>query len=94
MSTRDAEGSARELPGVPFDALLSPCETYEGSRHYTVCDVDGSEGESTDADPTTRETVVMSPALLAEMRRELREQALRDPPHARPTQRVMRATRP
>jgi len=90
MATREADRAPSER--LSFDDLLSPCETYEGSRHYAAF---GDEGvDVADADTETGKTVIMSPALLAELRREVRAQQLRDPPHTRPTQRALRATRP
>ena len=113
MATRDAHGSAGDRQEVSFEPLLSPCETYEGSRHYEAFvgdedevdgdgdEVDGDEvdgdgdgvGDVASEDPASTKTVIMSPALLAELRTELREQASHDAPDARPTRRSMPAAR-
>jgi hypothetical protein len=68
------------------DDLLSPCETYEGSRHYAI-DLDDDE----DAPPSLNDTVVMSAGHLAKLRAELLAQAERD---AYPTQPSMPAIPP
>jgi hypothetical protein len=78
---------------MSFDDILSPCETYEGSRHYHVTLGDAIEVPE-GKDPLMKETVVMSPALLADLQAALREQVRLDPPQERPTRRSMPATKP
>lgn len=92
MSRRAADLSAEYVMAASPESSLSPCETYEGSLRFTAIVAHDVVVEG--ANPATNETVVMSPALLEELREELRQQALKDPPHVRPTQRSMPAARP
>jgi hypothetical protein len=71
-----------------YDDLLSPCETHEGSRHYAACIANDQDVVS------TKKTVVMSPALLAQLRTVVKKQASREPLETRPTLRSMAAARP
>jgi hypothetical protein len=92
MSTTVPDGSGDDGLDVSFDCILLPCETYDGSRHETICL--GDEVEVDDEEPASTKTVLMSAALLAQLRTELLAQALRDPPHERPTRPRMPAVRP
>lgn len=92
MSARDTSTALRDGEGTSYDDLLSPDETYEGSKHFSL-DVDIDFDAEVDTAGMNK-TVVMSPALLARLRRELREQAEVEPLHTRPTQRSMQAVRP
>jgi hypothetical protein len=71
-----------------YEGLLSPCETYEGSKHYVPCVSD----EVPDVGISNK-TVVMSPALLAQLRIEARDQPLQEEALP-PTLRSMAATPP
>ena len=94
MSTTDAARSGDDELDVSSDCILLPCETYDGSRHETVCLGDEVDVDHDDEEPASTKTVLMSPALLAQLRTELLAQALRDPAHERPTRPSMPAVRP
>jgi hypothetical protein len=88
MSTAPRDGE-----DTSYDDVLSPDETYEGSKHFAL-DIDVDFDFEADLDMTsTNKTVVMSPALLAQLRRSLVDGPV-DPLHTRPTQRSMQAVRP
>ena len=91
MSTRATNREQNGGSKMSFESLLSPCETYEGSRHYTA--FEGAFVAVASADPVSDKTVIMSSELLSELRAQLRAQALRDPPHTRPTQPSLPAIR-
>lgn len=88
MTGRDPNAAVMDGEDESYDGLLSPCETYEGSKHYAV-----SVDDELDA-AGSRQTTVMSAALLAKLRAEIREQASREPLETRATQRSMAAVRP
>lgn len=92
MSARDASRPATKREETSYDDLLSAEETYEGSKHFAL-DVDVDFEADVDT-ASMNKTVVMSPALLAQLRAELLAQAAREPLHTRPTQRTMPAIRP
>ncbi len=90
-ATTTTTTTTTEGEDASYDDVLSPEETYEGSRHLTVClDADVAEV----AEVATSTTAVISPVLLDQLCAELREQAAREPPSTRPTQRMMPAIRP
>ena len=88
MTARDPNAVVMDGEDESYDDLLSPCETYEGSRHYAVCVDDELDASA------SKPTIVMSAALLARLRAETRQQAAREPLETRATQRSMGATRP
>ena len=92
MNARDMSTAATGSEGTSYDDLLSPDETYEGSKHFSL-DIDIDFDAEVDT-ASMNKTVVMSPALLAQLRRELLEIAEVDAPQTRPTQRSMQAVRP
>ena len=92
MSVRDANALAIGGEETSYDDLLYADETYEGSKHFSL-DVDVDFEADVDT-ASMNKTVVMSPALLAQLRAELLAQAAREPLHTRPTQRTMPAIRP
>jgi hypothetical protein len=93
MNARDTNTASRDSEDTSYDDLLSPDETYEGSKHFAL-DIDIDVDFDTELDTTsTNKTVVMSPALLAQLRRELLEYGAPEL-HTRPTQRSMQAVRP
>jgi len=91
-SARDASTAATACEDTSYDDLLSAEETYEGSKHFAL-DVDLDFEAEVDTAGMNK-TVVMSPALLAQLRAELLAQAAREPLATRPTQRTMPAVRP
>lgn len=101
MSVRATITTPTYEGGTSYDDLLLPEETYEGSRHFAVdvdVDVDFADDfDDSDAAPSSTKTVIMSPALLAQLRAELIAEGERDAEraalHTRPTQRSMRAIR-
>lgn len=120
MRDRNPNEAATDGEHGSYDSLLSPCETYEGSRHYAVSldleddvdldleDLDLEDLEIEDLEilierplprdedggaRATKETVVMSAALLARLRAQLVEEAANEPNDTRPTQRSMPAVR-
>lgn len=96
MSARATILAPTSAEDTPYDDLLLPEETYEGSRHFAV-DVDVDFEDAFDDPPSSTKTVIMSPALLAQLRAEVIAEAERDAQrvalHTRPTPRSMPAVR-
>jgi hypothetical protein len=97
MTARDGNATTAGSEETSYDDLLTPEETYEGSRHFSfTIDLDHLDLElddETEPSSSTR-TVIMSPALLAELRTEVCAQTADDSLHTRPTERSMTAVRP